>query len=740
MPTALLVSPETGLILPNHAAGGCAGYSIDGSYSRSSSKCLPVSPSIIKLNGAAGTLGESTLIKLVAKFYFFSLLVSLSGFVSAAGIDLDPLTVVSTRLDKEVAYAPKNITIITAEQIERSPAKTIPELLSLEAGILSRSTFGNSAVRSTIDIRGFGASSTQNTLILLDGRRLNDVDLSSVNFTSIPIDNIERIEVIRGSGGVLYGDGAVGGVINIITKRASPGKKSVRAKAAYGSFATSELKGALSTATEKYGINIAANYIDSNGYRSNNDLRQRNIQADIRRDHLNGEIFVKTGASNQDLELPGNRTVDPTIGLDELGTDRRGTNTPNDYANEKIEFVTAGIKQKFNNGIDAIIDVGFRHKNQNTFLEQGGFPNSLDTDLDVWSFTPRMKLESALFSTRHNLTFGADIFYYNYNSDTAPTFATINTPVHKVGMDQESYAIYANDLVSLSDSIYLEFGMRIQHINVTAKDQFDATAPGGAFDSGAGLFSKDDTEEMYNLGLRYLFNDALSVYGNVGRSVRFGTIDEIYQFNALFVREFSVIDPQTSKHADIGLNYESETIAGTLSAYYMDLENEIHFNPATFTNLNLDPTERKGVEITVELKPLTNFSINGNYAYLESTFDEGTFKGNEVPLVPNHTASLFADWEMNQYFSLSTTWRYIGKKRFDNDQTNDFGQEIPAYDMWDLKLTGDYQSWSGSFSINNVFDEKAFDFGVRSTGVAGRYNGQPLPERNFTISIGYNFN
>lgn len=693
----------------------------------------------MKLNGAAGTLGSSALTKIILKFYFCSFL-SLTSFVSAASFDLDPLTVVSTRLDKEIAYAPKNVTIISSEQIERSPAKTIPELLSLEAGILSRSTFGNSAVRSTIDIRGFGASSTQNTLILLDGRRLNDVDLSSVNYTSIPINNIERIEVVRGSGGVLYGDGAVGGVINIITKRASPGKKTVLAKAAFGSFATSEFKGGLSTATEKYGINIAANYIDSNGYRSNNDLRQKNIQADLRRDHVGGEIFVKTGASDQDLDLPGNRTVDPTIGLDELGRDRRGTNTPDDYANEKIEFITAGIKQKFNNGIDAIFDVGFRHKNQNTFLEQAGFPNSLDTDLDVWSFTPRMKLEPELFSTSHNLTVGADIYYYNYNSDTAPTFATINTPVHKVGMDQESYAIYANDLVGITDAFYFEFGIRLQHINVSAKDQFDATAPGGAFDSGAGVFSKDDTEEMYNLGLRYLFNDVLSVYGNVGRSVRFGTIDEIYQFNALFLREFSVIDPQTSKHLDVGLNYDAEKISGSVSAYYMDLKDEIHFNPATFTNLNLDPTERKGIELTVKFTPLVNFSINGNYAYIESTFDEGPFAGNEVPLVPKHTASLYANWDINHYFSLATSWRYVGKKRFDNDQTNDFGQEIPNYDIWDLKLTGSYQAWSSSFSINNILDEKAFDFGVRSTGVAGRYNGQPLPERSFTISIGYNFN
>jgi iron complex outermembrane recepter protein len=674
----------------------------------------------------------------VLKYHLCLILFSSSIF--AEDMELNTLTVVSTRLDNEVTYSPKNVTIINAEQIERSPAKTIPEILSLEAGILSRSTFGNSAVRSTIDIRGFGASSTQNTLILLDGRRLNDVDLSSVNYAAIPIHNIERIEIIRGSGGVLYGDGAVGGVVNIITKRAQAGEKSGVGKASYGSYATSQFEGALRSATENYGLNIAANYIDSSGYRKNNDLRQKNIQADIRREHLGGELFFKGGASDQDLDLPGNRTVDPTIGLDELSADRKGTNTPNDFASEETQYITIGVKQKFRNGINTILDVGYRYKNQKSFLEQGGFPNSLDTDLDVWSFTPRFDLESKIFSMNHNIRFGADIYNYNYDSDTAPTFATINTPVHRIGLDQESYAVYANDLIGLTNSTYLEFGVRLQHVSLDAKDLFDPTAPGGGFDTGANDISKNDTEEMYNLGLRQFFTNEFSIYGNVGRSVRFGTIDEIYQFNALFVREFSVIEPQTSEHADIGIDYKTEKLSGSVNAYYMDLENEIHFNPITFTNQNLDATERKGIETTIELRPVSDLSIIGNYAYIDSKFDDGPFAGNEVPLVPKHTASLSAIWDINSIFTFSTTWRYVGEKRFDNDQTNDFGQKIPDYNMLDLKLSGDYQGWNSSFSINNILEEEAFDFGVRSTAVAGRYNGQPLPERNFTISIGYNFN
>src|SRR5690606_12394155 len=102
--------------------------------------------------------------------------------------------------------------------IARSAARTLPELLGTRAGIVSRDLYGNTAALATVDMRGFGATAAQNTLILVDGRRLNDIDQSGVQWASIPLDAIERIEIVRGSGAVQYGDGASAGAINIITR------------------------------------------------------------------------------------------------------------------------------------------------------------------------------------------------------------------------------------------------------------------------------------------------------------------------------------------------------------------------------------------------------------------------------------------------------------------------------------------------------------------------------------------
>ena len=111
-------------------------------------------------------------------------------------------------------------TVITSTDIERNPGVTIQDLLSRQPGIQVRSLFGGvNGAASTVDLRGFGATASNNTLVLINGRRINDLDLAGVDLSTLPRESIDHIEITRGnSGAVLYGDGAVGGVINIVTK------------------------------------------------------------------------------------------------------------------------------------------------------------------------------------------------------------------------------------------------------------------------------------------------------------------------------------------------------------------------------------------------------------------------------------------------------------------------------------------------------------------------------------------
>ncbi|MEO8009962.1 MAG: TonB-dependent receptor plug domain-containing protein, partial [Betaproteobacteria bacterium] len=172
--------------------------------------------------------------------------VLLAGFLASVSANalnvpdfvVDEIVVTASRFEDSSVDRPLNITVISSEEIRRSPARTLPQLLSYQAGLGGRDLFGNNASQATVDMRGFGATAAQNTLVLLDGRKMNDIDLSGVQWSALPLDSIERVEIIRGSGAVQYGDGAVGGVINIITRK--PGKKGPQATIATeaGSFDT----------------------------------------------------------------------------------------------------------------------------------------------------------------------------------------------------------------------------------------------------------------------------------------------------------------------------------------------------------------------------------------------------------------------------------------------------------------------------------------------------------------------
>ncbi|MDZ4098184.1 MAG: TonB-dependent receptor plug domain-containing protein [Methylophilaceae bacterium] len=118
--------------------------------------------------------------------------------------------VTATRFSEINPAIPANISIITKADIENTPAISVPDLLKTQAGINVSSFYGNQGIDSTVDIRSFGESALSNTLILLDGQRLNSVDGSSIQWATIPVNSLERIEIIRGSGSVLYGDRASG--------------------------------------------------------------------------------------------------------------------------------------------------------------------------------------------------------------------------------------------------------------------------------------------------------------------------------------------------------------------------------------------------------------------------------------------------------------------------------------------------------------------------------------------------
>jgi iron complex outermembrane receptor protein len=175
------------------------------------------------------------------------------------------------------------------------------------------------------------------------------------------------------------------------------------------------------------------------------------------------------------------------------------------------------------------------------------------------------------------------------------------------------------------------------------------------------------------------------------------------------------------------------------SIYDMDLVNEIHFDPVNFFNVNLDPTRRYGSETSTSVRVSDSVLLRSGFAYTRAIFREGPFAGNDVPLVSRYTANAGVTWNVWQnYLVVDATVRGWSERRMDNDQPNR-QPLIPANATVDFKLSGQYEHFFWSLSVNNVLNALYYDYAVASTFTDGRFSAYPLPGRTYMVKAGATF-
>ena len=186
--------------------------------------------------------------------------------------ELDSVVVTASRFKESDTNVPANISIITRDDIRATPAYDLPSLFKGSAGVGVRALYGSLGIDSTVDIRGFGESAGSNTLILLDGQRLNPIDAGSVSWSAIPLDSVQRIEILRGAGTVMYGDKATGGVVNIITDKAGTPRAGITV--GLGSYDTQTVSANGAAGNETGYVNAFAGYSHTDGWRQNSHAEQ----------------------------------------------------------------------------------------------------------------------------------------------------------------------------------------------------------------------------------------------------------------------------------------------------------------------------------------------------------------------------------------------------------------------------------------------------------------------------------
>jgi len=408
------------------------------------------------------------------KVFLLILLFSVANFSEAqaqnksddnTAVTMGEIVVTATRDKQETRKTPANVTVITAEEIEKSGATTLVEVLENIEGAQFRSYSGNSA-QTMIDLRGFGGDNPfGKTLILLDGRRLNRPDMSPASWMQVPINNIERIEIIRGASSVMYGDAAIGGVINIITKRGKGAPQTNIALTA-GSYNFHDEKIGVSGSAGKLSYTANGQNQFTFGYRDRSKFAFSGGGFNLGYDASSYLAVSLDGSLNKtSFEMPGGLTK---VQMDQNPRQiQPGHN--NDDATEDYQNLHGQINVVLGNFGRLDTDFYYGDKAIKSNFDSYWPPNKYTSyEISTFAITPRYILEIPIIGHANKITAGVDYYHETLTLDKyANKERTAKT--HMVDFEKNTLGFYLRDELNITPVFILAGGYRTESAEYQGK-------------------------------------------------------------------------------------------------------------------------------------------------------------------------------------------------------------------------------------------------------------------------------
>lgn len=635
-----------------------------------------------------------------------ALTVSISVSAHAQSQDEAAVIVSATRFEEPLTAASSiDKTVIQGAELRNAGVRSVAEAIERFGNVQVRNDFTGAGNRS-IDARGFGDTAAQNTLILLDGVRISENELTNAFTAGIPVDRIERIEILRGgAGAVVYGEGATGATINIVTRGVRAGEVSGHARAIVGSLDTREAHAGGRFANERLAFFVDGSRRLTDNYRDNNEVNTTALTAGGRVFLSAGEIGFTVTDESIRARLPGSLTVA------QFRADPRQTFTPNDWSNADIQRRLAYATWRLGE-VDLRLDWSDTDRLSRAFT--WGSLSQIEADNQVVSPRLRWRPSDGLFE----VVAGADFTDWESRRGDNNFFTpSINRA------NQQGKAGYLQGILNLGRT-RLEAGLRHE----TFEKRNDHATP-------AFVYSQTQSIRPWSLAARHDFG-AAAIFARVGRSDRVPNVDEN---NARI--DATLLPIQRSKDIEFGGTVRYRDLSATARLFRHTLNNEVSFDmvaPACFgpgcffggANRSLSPTRRSGLELEGRWKVVEQFSLFLQYTNLRARFLNGSLgglsvSGNELPMVPRQRLGLRGVWEPVAAHRIELAYQRVSSQRYSGDYNNLLNERIPAYDLWDLGYRYRFNSGDVGLTARNLTDRKYYSIGFGGAGPFGGVYSEP---------------
>jgi len=624
-------------------------------------------------------------------------------------IYLNPVKVSANQFNGFDTDATFSTELYSSKDIKESGSTNLYDFLSNNTSITITPNAGN-RFSQKIDMRGYGTTNGhKNVVITIDGVRLNNHTSSSQSIGNIILDNIDRIEITKGSGSVIYGDGAMSGSIHIFMKDAYDSYIELEA-GNYGvinkSISTSSKSDDLIISTaiqtqERGGFSVA----DST---NNKDWgKQINKEIDLKIDATNNtQIQLSLAKNDSDYRYPEYQTIS------QFNSDPVQNGTGRNYAHSITNsyVYSLGINTKINNTLTLDIKTTEEEEASETtfYWGSGGIKKDKKTS------------DSLTFNYTNNNTTIDGGYSKLYGERKEGTKLTTK--------DNKGYFIQAKH--SLDDTTYVA-GYRNEKVDYL----YNLTSKSGNFDLTA-----------YNVGLNKKLNDNLSVFSNYNKAFQAHDINTAFYLdpNDGYANKFAdFLKPMTSKSLNIGLNYTNQNSKTKLTLFRSNLNNEIYLhkqNANDFgTNSNLDKSHKTGIEIDNKYVINPKVTTGINYSYIDAiidsednTEDRGSFNGKTMPGVSKHTVAANIKFKLFDNSILALKHKYRSEAYAEEDFSNTNTDKTKAFNSTDLSYAYNYsKDVDISLNIENLFNKK-------HATLLGDYNstgGNVVYPANFTRNI-----